>query len=58
MKKEYIIPTLRIVTIGNRPICETIMVGSGVSKCGNGTQLGREDNSWDIWGNDNTEFDD
>lgn len=53
MKKTYINPTIKVVQL-NKAICESLIIGSGVSSKGkgNGTDLSRQDNSWDIWGTD------
>ncbi len=49
MKKTYIIPEIKVVHLDSKAICQTIMVGSQ----GNGTDLAKKDQGWDLWGDDN-----
>ena len=50
MKKIYSQPTTKVVKIqAAKMVAESIALKQ---TGGNGTVLGREDNSWDIWGTD------
>ena len=56
MKKIYSQPTTKVVKIQAAK-----MVAQSLTKYDSGSKgavLGREDNSWDIWGNNETEFED
>ena len=59
MKKIYLQPKLVIVNVN---IKSTILEGSlgksSTSVSGSKGGWARENNSWDIWGNNDTEFDD
>ena len=55
MKKTYIIPALEVVTLGNKALCQNLIIGSGMTDqtTGDGTDLAREERAeWDIWTNE------
>lgn len=59
MKKTYSIPEMKVVTTKN--ICVvagSISLKSNTASSTNGTynSLGREDNSWDIWGDGDVDY--
>ena len=52
MKKTYIIPTTKIVKIAVQPIMNPASGNIGMKNGTVSKAWAREDNSWDIWDND------
>jgi hypothetical protein len=52
MKKIYNAPTTKTVVINvNKNVLTTTSIAVGTQSVNGSAALGREDNSWDIWGN-------
>ena len=52
MKKIYNAPTTKTVVISvNKNVLTTTSIAVGTQSVNGSAALGREDNSWDIWGN-------
>jgi len=56
MKKTYNSPSTKVVKIALHQIVAASQLGIGASVTSASVAEGREDNSWDIWGN-NDDFD-
>lgn len=50
MKKTYIAPEFQVV-VNDEAICQ-LVVASGNTANATGEQLTKEDNAWDIWGDE------
>ena len=52
-KKEYIQPSMHVVAIKAMGMIASSIVGRSISNTeATGDALGRQDNSWNIWGSD------